>query len=133
MPRLHPSLGTPPSTAPAARIASSKRVRFTDQRDNKGHGGNALPAYSLLHITCDCDDTDVDTMYRTCCITTGNSLRHTEKIGDKKRQKRQKRQKGAYFLSFLLYSDVLVNFDRSLTLSRRFLSNSTKSDKTMIS
>jgi hypothetical protein len=27
-----------------------------------GHGGNILPAYSLLHITCNCDDTDVDTI-----------------------------------------------------------------------
>jgi hypothetical protein len=25
------------------------------------------------HITCNCDDTDVDTMYCMCCITTGNS------------------------------------------------------------
>ena len=46
---------------------------MVSHHDNRGHGGNTLPAYSLLHITCDCDDTDVDTMYRTCCITTGNS------------------------------------------------------------
>ena len=77
-PRLHPSLATPPSrtpsTAPPAGIASS-----SDNVDKHhiGHGGNNLPAYSLLHITCNCDDTDVDTMYRTCCTTTGTVQLHS--------------------------------------------------------
>ena len=61
---------------PTGKNTKFKKTRFTDQymedhRDNR-YRGNTLPAYSLLHITCDCDDTDVDTMYRTCCITTGN-------------------------------------------------------------
>ena len=52
-----------------------KKTRFTDQSDDKHHrdNNNTLSAYSLLHITCDCDDADIDTMYHTCCITTGNS------------------------------------------------------------
>ena len=63
---------------PAGKNTKFKTTRFSDQDDkhrrgNRGPGGNILPAYSLLHITCNCDDTDVDTMYRTCCITTGNS------------------------------------------------------------
>ena len=58
-PQLQPSLATPPSDK--------------HRRGNRGHGGNTLPAYSLLHITCNCDDTDIDTMYCTCCITAGNS------------------------------------------------------------
>jgi hypothetical protein len=63
---------------PSGKNSKFKATRFSEQvdkhhRGNRGHGGNTLPAYSLLHITCNCDDTDVDTMYRTCCITTGNS------------------------------------------------------------
>ena len=63
---------------PADKNSKFKTTRFSDhvdkhRRGNRGHGGNILPAYSLLHITCNCDDTDIDTMYRTCCITTGNS------------------------------------------------------------
>ena len=63
---------------PAGKNSKFKTTRFSDhvdkhRRGNRGHGGNTLPAYSLLHITCNCDDTDIDTMYRTCCITTGNS------------------------------------------------------------
>ena len=30
-----------------------------------------LPAYTLLHITCNCDDTDVDTMYLFTLFDTG--------------------------------------------------------------
>jgi len=30
-----------------------------------------LPAYTLLHITCNCDDTDVDTMYLFSLFDTG--------------------------------------------------------------
>ena len=37
------------------------------------HGGIILPTNSLLYITCTCDDTDIDTMYRRCCISTSNS------------------------------------------------------------
>jgi hypothetical protein len=63
------------ATPPGSKF---KTTRFSAQDDkhhrgNRGRGDNTLPAYSLLHITCNCDDTDVDTMYRTCCITTGNS------------------------------------------------------------
>jgi hypothetical protein len=63
---------------PADKNSKFKTTRFSDQvdkhrRGNRGHGGNTLPAYSLLHITCNCNDTDIDTMYRTYCITTGNS------------------------------------------------------------
>jgi hypothetical protein len=55
-----------------------KTVRFSDKdnmqfRDSRDRGGTTLPAYSLLHITCDCDVTDIDTMYRRCCISTINS------------------------------------------------------------
>jgi hypothetical protein len=78
-PQLQLSLATPPSrTLPADKNSNFKTTRFSDhvdkhRRGNRGHGGNTLPAYSLLHITCNCDDTDIDTMYRTCYITTGNS------------------------------------------------------------
>ena len=65
--------------SPGGKNSKFKTTRFSDQDDkhyrgNSGHGGNPLPAYSLLHITCNCDDNDVDTMYRTCCIVTGTSL-----------------------------------------------------------
>jgi len=42
-------------------------------RDNRGHVVITLPAYSLSHIMCDYDGTDIDTTYRTCCISTSNS------------------------------------------------------------
>ncbi len=62
----------------AHKNSKFKTTRFSDhvdkhRRGNRGHEGNTLPAYSLLHITCNCDGTDIDAMYRTCCITTGNS------------------------------------------------------------
>jgi hypothetical protein len=43
-----------------------KTTRFSDQvdkhhRGNRGRRGNNLPAYSLLHITCNCDDTEKPT------------------------------------------------------------------------
>ena len=64
---------------PAGKNSKFKTTRFSDHvdkrhRGNRGEGGNSLLAYSLLHITCNCDDNDVDTMYRTCCIATGTSL-----------------------------------------------------------
>ena len=64
--QLQPSLATLPSrtlsTALPTRPASSWHVD-KHRRGNRGHGGNTLPAYSLLHITCNCDDTVIDTMY----------------------------------------------------------------------
>jgi len=36
-----------------------------DSKHNRGHrgdGGTTLPSHTLLHITCDCDDTDVSFM-----------------------------------------------------------------------
>ena len=64
--------------SPADKNSKFKTTRFSDhvdkhRRGNRGHGGNILLAYSL-HITCNCDNADVDTMYRIYCITTGNSL-----------------------------------------------------------
>ena len=85
----HPVL--PPAASSSSKPADSpksgskygpgdkfKAVRFTDKADkhhrgHRGQGGTTLPSYNLLHISCDCDDTDIDTMYRSCCITTGNS------------------------------------------------------------
>ena len=62
---------------PTRRSSSAARLQVRPRRQEQHrrgkYGGNTLPAYSLLHITCNCDDTDIDTMYRTCCITTGNS------------------------------------------------------------
>ena len=77
----HPLLLLPKQDSkygPADKNSKFKTTRFSDhvdkhRRGNRGHGGNTLSAYSLLHITCNCDDTDIDTMYRACCITTGNS------------------------------------------------------------
>jgi hypothetical protein len=42
-------------------------VQFADNR-----GTNQLSA-TLIQPTCSCDDTDVDTSYRMCCITVGDS------------------------------------------------------------
>ena len=61
------------SYGPVNKNSKFKTTRFSDQGDKYHRGNNTLPAYSLLHITCNCNDTDVDTMYCTCCITTGNS------------------------------------------------------------
>ena len=44
----------------ASRYSSDK-----DGKHNRGQGGTTLPSHTLLHITCDCDDTDIDTMYST--------------------------------------------------------------------
>jgi hypothetical protein len=59
--------------SPGGKNSKFKTTRFSDQvdkhhRGNRGHGGNTLPAYSLLHITYNCDDTDVDTMFDTLCV-----------------------------------------------------------------
>jgi hypothetical protein len=59
--------------------SKNNSVYFSDKdskhyRDNRGRGGSTLPSYSLLHITCACDDTDIDTMYHRCCISTSNSF-----------------------------------------------------------
>ena len=55
--------------SPGGKNSKFKTTRFSDhvdkhRRGNRGQGGNTLPAYSLLHITCNCDGTDIDTMYR---------------------------------------------------------------------
>ena len=49
---------------PSGKTSKSKTTRFSDHvdkhhRGNRGRGGNTLPAYSMLHITCNCDDTDI--------------------------------------------------------------------------
>ena len=77
-PQLLPSLATPqsrtPSTAPPTRTASSRPPASPIISTSIAVATeDILPAYSLLHITCNCDDTDIDTLYRTCYITTGNS------------------------------------------------------------
>ena len=35
--------------------------------------GRSQLSTTMTHPSCDCDDTDVDTTYRMCCITVGNS------------------------------------------------------------
>ena len=63
---------------PGDKSDKYRSVHFSDKdskhnRDNRGSGGSILAPYSLLHITCTCDDTDIDTMYRRCCISTSDS------------------------------------------------------------
>ncbi len=45
----------------SSRYSSDKDGKH--KRGHRGHGGTTLPSHTLLHITCDCDDTDIDTMY----------------------------------------------------------------------
>ena len=64
-----------PAGDKSSKYKSSRYSSDKDGKHNRGHrgqGGTTLHSHTLLHITCDCDDTDIDTMYRS-----------TGKVGDK--------------------------------------------------
>ena len=48
-------------------------VHFREREDSSARGGTSQLSTTMTHPSCDCDDTDVDTIYRMCCITVGNS------------------------------------------------------------
>ena len=54
------------STRDNTRDNRTSGVRF----DNRGIQPTMI---SLAHISCDCDAQDIDTTYRMCCVTDGNS------------------------------------------------------------
>ena len=79
-PQLQPSLATPlsrtPSTAPPTRTASSRPPASPTMSTSIAVATKDIevtPFLPTLCYMCNCDDTDIDTMYRTCCITAGNS------------------------------------------------------------
>ena len=57
------------ATRDNTRDNRSSTVRF-DPKDTKGIQPTMT---SLAHISCDCDAQDIDTTYRMCCVTVGNS------------------------------------------------------------
>ena len=57
------------ATRDNTRDNRSSTVRF-DPKDTKGI---QLTMTSLAHISCDCNAQDIDTTYRMCCATVGNS------------------------------------------------------------
>ena len=48
-------------------------VHFREHEDSSSRGGTSQLSTTITHPSCKCDDTDVDTTYRMCCITVGNS------------------------------------------------------------
>ena len=56
---------------PARRDRSS--VQFREQEDGGARGGTIQLSTTLHQPACSCNDSDVDTTYRMCCITVGNS------------------------------------------------------------
>ena len=61
------------ATRDNTRDNRSSTVRF-DPKDTKGIQPTMT---SLAHISCDCDAQDIDTTYRMCCVTVGNSPSHS--------------------------------------------------------
>ena len=77
---MPPAKDKPTSTARSTESIYGPRadppprpVRFNERGSRGGKRGEHLTAQSLSHITCDCDDTDVDAIYRICCITVDGS------------------------------------------------------------
>ena len=48
-------------------------VHFREHEETSSRGGASQLSTTMTHPSCNCDDTDVDTTYRMCCITVGNS------------------------------------------------------------
>ena len=48
-------------------------VHFNEREDSSSRGGTSQLSTTMTQPSCNCDDTDVDTTYRMCCITVGNS------------------------------------------------------------
>ncbi len=48
-------------------------VQFREQEDGDARGGTIQLSTTLHQPAWTCDDSDVDTTYRMCCITVGNS------------------------------------------------------------
>jgi hypothetical protein len=50
-------------------------VQFNVPKDRDGRGGNNYLSSLLSKSSsnCDCDDADIDTTYRMCCVSVGNS------------------------------------------------------------
>ena len=67
----------PSDPRPKARDATRDNTRDNrsskDRFDPKDTKGIQPTMTSLAHISCDCDAQDIDTTYRMCCVTVGNS------------------------------------------------------------
>ena len=71
----------PPRWQPAKQSApdvngnkpATRRVEFEGVKDRDTRGGTPRHLATISCGTCDCDDADVDTTYRMCCITVGTS------------------------------------------------------------
>jgi hypothetical protein len=48
-------------------------VQFNVPKDRDGRRGNNYLSSLLSKSSCDCDDADIDTTYRMCCISVGKS------------------------------------------------------------
>ena len=48
-------------------------MHFREHEDGSSRGGMSQLSTTMTHPSCNCDDTDVDTTYRMCCITVGKS------------------------------------------------------------
>ena len=55
------------------RASATRRVEFEGVKDRDTRGGTPRQLATISCGTCDCDDADVDTTYRMCCITVGTS------------------------------------------------------------
>jgi hypothetical protein len=71
-----------PSRWPGARQSApdvngnrpaTRRVEFEGVKDIDPRGGTPRQLATISYGKCDCDDADVDTSYRMCCITVGTS------------------------------------------------------------
>jgi hypothetical protein len=51
----------------------SRRVQFEGVRERDTRGGKHKQLAIMTHRACDCDDADIDTSYRMCCISVNNS------------------------------------------------------------
>ena len=50
----------------------NRRVEFEEIRDRDTRGGKHKQLAIMTHRACDCDDADIDTSYRMCCISVNN-------------------------------------------------------------
>ena len=50
----------------------NRRVEFEDVHERDNRGGKHKQLAIMTHRACDCDDADIDTSYRMCCISVDN-------------------------------------------------------------
>ena len=55
------------------RTTSARSGTPCTSESTSSRGGTSQLSTTMTHPSCNCDDTDVDTTYRVCCITVGNS------------------------------------------------------------